>query len=235
MNHAGNPFWHHGGVGAVWILATAEDVEVSETHAFHAVAAAKHIGIQLVHQLGHRVGRQRFADDVFDLGQAGVVAISRTGRRVNEALDLGIARGNQHVEIAGVVGGMGRQRVFERARHRAERGLVQYIIDALAGGVAGSEVADITTNEVKTRPAFRADAGLHLSQIFFVASGQVVESDHALIELQQGLCQIAANEAGDTRNEPDFRLGGELLFQRVERGHHSLQSAKPAAFTASGS
>ncbi len=72
-----------------------------------------------------------------------MVAVGGAGRGVDKAFDAGIARGHQHVEEAGDVGGVGGQRIFQRARHRAERGLVQDIIDALAGRVASVEVADV--------------------------------------------------------------------------------------------
>jgi hypothetical protein len=68
-----------------------------------------------------------------------------------------------------------------------------------------------------------------------VAGREVVEADDALVEQQQGFDQVSADEAGSTGDEPGFRLGPQLGFQCVERGHHSLQSVKPAAFTTSGS
>ena len=72
-------------------------------------------------------------------------------------------------------------------------------------------------------------------EVALVAGGEVVQSDDTLIELQQGFGQVAADEAGDPGDEPGFGLGLKLRFQRVERGHHSLHSVKPAALTAAGS
>ena len=63
LDHAGDPLRDDRGIGAVGILAAAEDVEVAQADGLQAIAAAEHVGIQLVDQLGHRVGRQRLADD----------------------------------------------------------------------------------------------------------------------------------------------------------------------------
>ena len=73
------------------------------------------------------------------------------------------------------------------------------------------------------------------SRLLLVAGGEVVQPDDVLVELQQGFDQVAADEAGDAGDQPGFWLGLELCFQRVERGHYSLQSWKPAACTAAGS
>ena len=235
VDHARHPLRHHRGVGAVRILAPAEDVEVPEADRLHAVAAAEHVGVQLVHQLGHRVRRQRLADDILDLGQAGMVAVGRARRRVDEALHPGVARRHQHVEEAGIVGGVGGERVFQRARHRAERGLVEHVVDARTDLVTGDEITDVAALEAEVLPALGTDAGLHLRQILFMAGGEVVQPDDALVEQEQGLDQVAADEAGGAGDEPGFRLGAKLRLQRVERGHYSLQSAKPAASTAAGS
>ncbi len=164
-----------------------------------------------------------------------MVAIGGGGRRIDETLDLRVARGDQHVEEAGIVGSMGGQRVFDRARHRTERGLVQDVIDPLAHGMAGDEVADVAALEAEIFPALGPDADLDLRQVFLVAGREVVETDDALVEQQQRFHQIAADEAGSPGDEPGARLGFERFLQRIECGHHNLQRVKPAAFTAAGS
>ncbi len=89
--------------------------------------------------------------------------------------------------------------------------------------------------KLKRAHALGVDAGLNLVEILLVAGGKVVETDHVLVELQQGFDQIAADEAGAAGDQPGFRRGQELRLQRVESGHYSLQRVKPAAFTAAGS
>ena len=56
LDHAGNPLGDDGCVGAIWVLARAEDVEVAQADALHAVGFAEHVGVQLVHVLGDGVG-----------------------------------------------------------------------------------------------------------------------------------------------------------------------------------
>ena len=112
---------------------------------------------------------------------------------------------------------------------------MQDVIDALADIVASSRFANIAAPEAESCPAVGADAGLYLGQVFFVTGGKVVKADDVLIKLQQGFDQVAANEASNASYEPGFGLSHQRFFQRVERGHHNLQSAKPAALTVSGS
>ena len=55
-----------------------------------------------------------------------MVAVGRAGRGVDEAPDAGVARGDQHVEEAGRRWSRWSQRIGERARHGAQRRLVQH-------------------------------------------------------------------------------------------------------------
>ena len=119
FNHAGDPLRDNGGVSAIRVLAWAEDVEIAQADGVKTITARKHVGIQFVDVFGDRIRRQRFADLVFHFGQAGMVAIGRAGGGIDEALDLGIACGDQHVEEAADIGVIGGDGVFERARDRA--------------------------------------------------------------------------------------------------------------------
>ena len=109
--HRCGPFRDHGGIGTVRVLARAEYVEVAQPDRRQAVVAGKHFGIQLVDVFGHRIRRQGLADGVLDLGQAGVVAIGRAAGGVDKALHTGVACGDQHVQKAGHIGGIGGDRV----------------------------------------------------------------------------------------------------------------------------
>ena len=129
LDHAGDPLRDDGGIGAVRVLARAEDVEVAQAHALQPVGFAKDIGVELVHILGYGIRRQGFADDVFDLGQAGVVAVSAAARGVDKALDFGVSGGNEHVEEARDVGGVGGEGVGHAAGDAAQGGLVQDVVN----------------------------------------------------------------------------------------------------------
>ena len=49
-----------------------------------------------------------------------------------------------------------------------------------------------------------ATQALHLVEVALVAGGEVVQADDRLVELQQGLEQVAADEAGDAGDQPCF-------------------------------
>jgi len=107
FDHRRCPFGDHGGVGAFRVLAFAEYVEVAQADGGEAVGFGEYIGVEFVDVFGDGIGRQGFADHVFHLGQAGVVAVGGAAGGIDKAFDLGIAGGHQHVEKAVDIGGVG--------------------------------------------------------------------------------------------------------------------------------
>lgn len=206
LDQAGNPFGDDGGIGALGVLAGAEHVEVAQANGVEAVAAGKHVGIQFVDVFGDGVGAEGFANDVFHLGQAGVVAIGAAAGGVGEAFDtapcIGIARGHEHVQKPGDVGGVGGDGVFDAAGHTAQCGLVQHVVHTLASALAVGQLADVALDEAEVGPLGGGDKGLHFIEVALVAGGKVVQAHHALIQLEQGFEQVAANEAGHAGDEP---------------------------------
>lgn len=79
------------------------------------------------------------------------------------------------------------------------------------GALAVLELANVALDELKVGPLLRGDQALHFVQVALVAGGEVVEADHALVKLEQGFEQVAADEAGHTGDEPGFWGLGELL------------------------
>ena len=116
-DEAGEPLGYDGRIGAEGILALAEDVEVAQAHGGEAVAAGKHVGIEFVDVLGHRVGREGMAYLVLDLGQLRGVAVGGGGGRVDEALHAGVAGGDDHVEEAVDVAAVGEEGIVDGARN----------------------------------------------------------------------------------------------------------------------
>ena len=86
------------------------------------------------------------------------------------------------------------ERVVDRARHRAERRLVQHEVDA-AAGLRGrpSGSRDVAFDEPVPRPGLAADRVAHLVEVVAVAGREVVEADDALPE------RAAAPRAGASR------------------------------------
>lgn len=128
-----------------------------------------------------------------------MVAIGGTAGRADEAPDLGVARGHQHVQEAGDVGGIGGDRVGQRAWHRAQRRLVKHIVHALAGAMAVGQFTDVALDEAEPRPRGFPHVGLDVGQVVVVAGGEVVQAHDLLAQAQQRLDQAAADEAGPRR------------------------------------
>src|ERR1039457_921718 len=92
-------------------------------------------------------------------------------------------------------------------------------INARTGALARSQVADVTLQELKPRPLRRRDQRADLLQVLPLAGREVIQADHPLIQFEQGLQQVRADESGDTGHKP--RLGRSLKFslQLVVSGH----------------
>lgn len=238
LQQGGGPFGNDGSIGAVGVLPRAEYVEVAQANGVEVVAAGEYFGVQFIDVLGHCIGAERFADGVFDLGQCRVVAIGGAAGGVGKAFDLGVAGGHQHVEEAGDVGTVGRDGVFKAAGDAAEGGLVQHVVNTVTGLVAVGQVADVALDEVKAGPLSGCDQGPHLIEVALISGGEVVQADHALVEPEQRLKQVAADEAGHPANKPGGRLLGEADLEVLIGRHvcfHSRHRVAPAAMTACGS
>ena len=81
-----------------------------------------------------------------------MVAVSGTAGGVDEALHLGIACRDKHVQEAVDVGGVASDRVVQAAGHGTQCGLMEHVIDALAGGAAIVELADVAFDETEAPP-----------------------------------------------------------------------------------
>jgi hypothetical protein len=88
---------------------------------------------------------------------------------------------------------------------------------------AVGELPDVAFDEVEAGPLFGGDQGLDFVQVALVAGGEVVQADDALVEFEQGLQQVGADEAGHAGDEPGAGgLGqvGQELF--VGGGHGGI-------------
>ena len=206
LDQAGNPLGNDGGIGAVGVLPRAKHVEVAQANCFKTVAAGKHVGIQLVDVFGDGVGAQGFADGVFDLGQAGVVAVGGAAGGVGEAFDFGVAGGRQHVQKTADVSGIGGDGIGQAAGDAAQGGFVKDVVNSFACLLAISQVADVAVYEAEVGPLRGGDEGLHFVQVALVAGGKVVQADDALAELKQGFQQVGADETGHSGDKPGAGL-----------------------------
>ncbi|MCY1526865.1 hypothetical protein D9M68_619090 [compost metagenome] len=222
LDHSGGPLGNHRRVGAVGILPLAEHVEIPQAHGLEAIGAREHVRVQLVDVLGHRVRRQGLADVLFDLGQRGMVAVGGAGGRIHERLHFGIARRDQHVQEPADIHLVGGDRVLQRARHRAQRRLMQHEVGALHGAAAGFQVADIAFNEGKARPFLGRDRTADFVQVALVAGGEIVQAGDGLAQFQQGLQQVRADEAGAAGHQPLAGSRRQFLLDGFKTRSHSL-------------
>ena len=196
FDHRRGPFWDHGGVGAVGVLAGAEHIEVAQADGLEPEGAGKHVGVEFVDVFGDRIGRQRVADGLFDFGQARVVAIGGAGGGVGEAAHRFVLGGHQHIQEAIDVGLVGGNWVLNGARHGAQCGLVKNVICPLYGFAAVIQVADVAFHEAESGPLLLGDQGLDFVQVVLVAGGEVVQAHYCLVQFEQGFQQVGADEAG---------------------------------------
>ena len=87
---------------------------------------------------------------------------------------------------------------------------------------AGGQIPNVPLHKGKTAPSILAHHLVYHVQIFLVAGEKIVESDHALSQLQETFKQIGANKAGHARYEPPRRLGRHVLPEIVIRAHSSI-------------
>lgn len=168
-----------------------------------------------------------------------MVTIGGTGGRIDEALDLRISRRDQHVEEPRNVGFVGGDRIFDRSRNTAQSGLMQHVIHRrrlliaissgkIHGAPAIIEVTDVSIDEVEVSPLLWCYQRLNFVQIALVACGKVVQPYHALIEFEQGLQQVAADETRHASDEPGFWIFAQFGLHFFKAGHaQSLPSAAP--------
>ena len=220
FDHGGGPFGDDRGVGAVGVLAFAEHVEVTQSNGVEVVGAGEDVSVEFVNVFGDGIGRQGFADTVFDLGQARVVAVGGAGGGVGEALYAFVLRGNQHVQEPVDVGLIGGDGVVNGTGHGAQGGLVQDVVCAGDGFCAVFQVADVAFDEGEVGPLVGGDFALDFVQVVLVASGEVVQADDGLVQLQEGFQQIGADEACYAGDEPGFGVGFEGFFNLFVAGCH---------------
>src|SRR5260221_461768 len=150
-----------------------------------------------------------------------MIAVGCARAGVNEARDAGVARRDQHLEKTRDVVVVSADRAFDRARHAAAGRLMQDDVRAPAGAAALIERADIALDEVETFPAARLYARLYLGQVVPVAGREIVQAGHVLIQLQEGLHEMRADEPGGTGDQPPARATPDKILRFLVHAHRS--------------
>ena len=151
--------------------------------------------------LGDSVGGEEVALATFCLWEVGLITIDGAAAGIDELLDAILACCLQHVEGAlDIVEGI-EEGHLDGAGDRAPGCLVQYVIDSIAGLHAGVEVFDITLNKL-----IFGVVEEHID-VLLLASAEVIEATHFITEVENGLTEIGADEAGTACHEEQGVFG----------------------------
>ncbi len=169
------------GVGRVGGLAGAEDVEVAEADALEAIGSVEGLDVVLAGELLDGVGREGTREHVLLLGLGGLVSVGGGGCGVDDAADLGVARGDEQVQGAVDVGFVRGEGIFDGTWDRGEGSLVEDVVDAFAGGADAGDVLQVGLLEV--------DAVADVCEIVEISGGEIVDAGDVVALLDQGMGQ----------------------------------------------
>jgi len=98
-----DPLGDDGGVGAIGVLARAENVELAQADGLELVGSGKGLGVEFVNGFGGGVWRKDASGFVFHFGGGRIVAINGAAGGKNHSADFGVAGCNQHIDETGDV------------------------------------------------------------------------------------------------------------------------------------
>ena len=189
------------GVLRRWILPRSEHVEVAERDGGQPVHPGEDAAVLLGGQLRHGIGRHRPGREIFALHRRAAVAVDRRGGGVDHAAAPGVARGAQHVEGSVDVHAIGGERVVDRARHRAERGLVEDPFDAAHRGLERALVEDVRLDHL--------DPVEQAREVLEPARREIVEHTHRAPAQHELLDQMRTDESCSTRDQVHETSSGD--------------------------
>jgi len=190
-----------GSVGSVGVLSATEDIKITETVGVETIVTCVLLGPLLVGALGDGVGREEVALTTFCLGEVGFIAIDGAAAGIDELLDSVLTGCLQHIEGALDIVERIEQGHLDAARHRAPCCLIEDIVNAFAGLHAGVEVFDIALDELIVGVVKE-----HID-VLLLAGREVVKATHFITEVQDGLTEVGADEAGTTCHEEQGVFG----------------------------
>ena len=135
-----------------------------------------------------------------------------------------MAHCHEHIDNSGDIVLVGKQRVCDRARNRAYRRRLQYIIDTPTCIAAVFQISNIAIDKSEVSPLIRSNQRFHrnrstpsrlppagggrstitfyLLQIVAIPRGKIIEPHDLLIQFQQRFQQIGTDKAGHTGYQP---------------------------------
>ena len=181
------------------VLAAPEDVEVPQRDGLDPVHPREADAEPLRSELGDGVGGDRVRRLRLDAWERSAVAVDGRRRRGHDAPDPLVPGSEQHVERALDVDRGRRQRVLHRARHGAQRALVEDDLDAADGRVHALVRAEVALDHLDVPP--------ELCEVRPAAGREVVQHADVVASLEERLDEVRADEAGAAGDE-DARHAG---------------------------
>ncbi len=119
-----------------------------------------------------------------------MIAVGGAGGGIDESFDSGVSCGNQHIEVAADIVEVGGDGIFNGSGDGAEGGLMEDVINSVAGVFAGFQVADVPFHEAEVLPLCLADQGLDLIEVVLEAGGEVIEAYYSLVEFKESFEKV---------------------------------------------
>ena len=148
-----------------------------------------------------------------------MITVNGAAGGIHQALHSAVPGRHQHIQEAGDVVRMKVGGVCDRPRHGAQGRLVQHVIHSLACALARVRVPYVTIHLPEILPLVGTNQFPHLLQIVAGTRRVIIQSHHPLVQTEERLQQVGANESGHTGDQPNLRLGRHLFFQVFVSAH----------------
>ena len=165
-------------IGTIRVLSPAKHIEVPKSYRLYPIQRCEHIGIQLIHKLRNRIGRQRPADVMFYLRQLLAITVCRTRCCIHKTLYFLIPCCYQHVQESADVRRVGCNRVINTAWHRPQCCFMKHHITTLHRLAASLQVADVTFDKSEVRLLHQRLNVMHKSGTQIIQAHHIVTVVH---------------------------------------------------------
>ena len=193
LEHVGGEAGDDAGVRGVGGLLGAEDVEVTEADAFESVAVPEAFDVLLAGEFLRGVRREWAREHALVFWLDRLVAVGRGGGCVNDAMNTGVAGGDEDAQCAVYVGDVALFGIADGAGDGGEGRLMEDEVNAaaaLAEAIGFVDVHEVEFYVVEDR-----------LKVLHASSGEIVDTAHVVTASDEFLRERRADEAGDAGDE----------------------------------
>jgi hypothetical protein len=94
---------------------------------------------------------------------------------------------------------------------------MEHVVGVIARVPADANIGDCSLAKIEPLPRLGADLFANVFEIPGRASGEIIDSDDALLETEKGLQQMRADEAGNSRDQPRRAARRRVRCRRFDR------------------